>query len=131
MERQLRVLIADTVPRARAALRALLDGWLDIDVVGEAANGQELVQLAGVMHPDVVVLDVAMPLMEGLDAMRAIKRRRPETRVIVLTLYAWHRPAALAAGADAFLLKGCPIAELAWAIRQEPTRTDAYHDPGR
>jgi DNA-binding NarL/FixJ family response regulator len=130
MERQLRVLIADAVPRSRAALRALLDGWPGVAVVGEAANRQDVVQLVASAHPDVVVLDVVMPLTDGLDAARAIKRCRPETRVIVLTLYAGHRPAALAAGADAFLLKGCPIAELSEVIRQQRTTTDASRCSG-
>jgi DNA-binding NarL/FixJ family response regulator len=120
MEHKLRVLIADAVPRARAALQALLSGWPDIDVVGEAANGSEVVQMVWDNHPDVVVLDVNMPLLDGLEATRAIKRRQPATRVIVLTLYADYRSAALAAGADAFLLKGCPIAELARMLRQHP-----------
>jgi DNA-binding NarL/FixJ family response regulator len=125
MERPLRVLIADAVPRARAALAALLSGWPDIDVVGAAANGSEVVQMVWDNHPDVVVLDVNMPLLDGLEATRAIRRRQPATRVIVLTLYADYRSAALAAGADAFLLKGCPIAELARMLRQHQANSAA------
>jgi DNA-binding NarL/FixJ family response regulator len=130
MERPLRVLIADAVPRARAALEALLSGWPDIDVVGAAANGSEVVQMVWDNHPDVVVLDVNMPLLDGLEATRAIKRRQPATRVIVLTLYADCRSAALAAGADAFLLKGCPITELAWMLRQHQANSAANRCQG-
>jgi DNA-binding NarL/FixJ family response regulator len=112
----LRIVIADAVPRARAALLALLRRWPDVSVVGEAADGQELVQLVASGQPDVVVLDARLPLLDGLGATRAIKGSRPATRVIVLSLYADQRQAALAAGADVFLLKGCPITDLARAI---------------
>jgi len=67
-------------------------------------------------RPDAVLMDVQMPLLNGLRATRIIKSACPETRVIVLTTYAGYRGAALAAGADAFLLKGCPAGDLAEAL---------------
>ncbi|MGD2166333.1 MAG: response regulator, partial [Anaerolineae bacterium] len=68
------------------------------------------------LKPNVVLMDARMPLMDGLTATRAIKERWPEVRVVVLTMYGSHRGDALAAGADAFLIKGCPTDELLGAI---------------
>jgi DNA-binding NarL/FixJ family response regulator len=67
-------------------------------------------------RPDVVLLDIQMPIMDGLEAARLIKSQWPEVRVVILTMYARYRSAALAAGADAFLLKGCTTEELQEAI---------------
>ena len=117
MSQRLRVLIADDEPRARRSLRALLSTWREVQVVGEAADGQEVVRLAKECQPDVVLLDIKMPVMDGLEAIRIIKSRWPDRRVIVLTMYADHRAEALAAGADVFLLKGNTEALLE-AIRQ-------------
>jgi DNA-binding NarL/FixJ family response regulator len=113
---QTRVLIADDRPRSRSGLRALLDLRPETVVVGEAADGQEAVRLVEECHPDVVLMDARMPVMDGLEATVLIKQRRPEVRVVVLTIHATYRAAALAAGADAFLIKGCPAAELLRAI---------------
>lgn len=103
---RIRVLIADDVPRTRAGLRALLAIDPEIEVVGEAADGQAAVRLAEEHQPDVVLMDVRMPGMGGLEATRIIKARWPAVKVIVLTIYAAYRDDALAAGADAFVRKG-------------------------
>jgi len=116
MEQCTRVLIADDRPRSRDGLKALLLTWPEVEVVGEAADGREAVGLVEESHPDVVLMDSRMPVMDGLEATRLIKGNWPEVRVIVLTLYASHRTDALAAGADAFLVKGCPAEELLEAI---------------
>jgi DNA-binding NarL/FixJ family response regulator len=113
---QTRVLIADDRPRSRSGLRALLDLRPEIVVVGEAADGQEAVLLVEEYRPDVVLMDARMPMLDGIEATRLIKERWPEIRVIVLTIHAAYRTDALAAGADAFLIKGCPAAELLRAI---------------
>jgi DNA-binding NarL/FixJ family response regulator len=127
--REVRVVIADDEPRARKALKALLNAvtlgpsgnnGLRVEVIGEAANGQEAVQLAAEHQPDVVLMDLHMPLMDGLQATRAIKSQQPGVRVVVLTIYADQRRNALAAGADVFLLKGCAVNELLAAILDEP-----------
>jgi DNA-binding NarL/FixJ family response regulator len=111
-----RVLICDDEPRARQALRALLltrevtgndESSSTIHVVGEARDGYEAVQLVKTILPEVVVIDACMPGMDGLEATRFIKKNCPRVRVIVLTMDPDQRVAALAAGADAFLLKGC------------------------
>jgi len=80
------------------------------------ANGVEALQLVEKCQPDVALMDIPMPVMEGLEAIRLIKSRQPQVRIVVLTMYTTHRAAALAAGADAFLLKGCPAQDLLEAI---------------
>jgi DNA-binding NarL/FixJ family response regulator len=87
-----------------------------VEVVGEAGDGQEAVRLVEGLCPNVVLMDVKMPVMDGLEAARLIKGRWPEVKVIVLTVHASYRARALAAGADAFLVKGCPAEELLAAI---------------
>ena len=124
MEQRVRVLIADDQVHIRKGLQALLTAWPEIEVVGMAANGVEVVQLVEKCRPDVALMDIPMPVpalsgaegMEGLEAIRLIKSRWPQVRIVVLTMYTAHRAAVLAAGADAFLLKGCPAQDLLEAI---------------
>jgi DNA-binding NarL/FixJ family response regulator len=111
-----RLVIADDSPRARHGQRALLTIQPGIEIVGEAADGAEAVRLVEAVQPDGVILDVRMPGMDGLEASRLIKDRWPEIRVIVLSVDAIYREEALAAGADAFLVKGCSTKELLEAI---------------
>jgi len=106
------VLIADDSTRSRSGLRALLTTWPEVEVVGEAVNGQEALRQVAEYHPDVVLMDARMPLMDGLEATRLIKSKWPEIKVVVLTLYVAYRTRALSAGADAFLVKGCSNEEL-------------------
>lgn len=119
-ERNTRIVIADDGLRARRALRALLGTCQTVEVVGEARNGDEATRLVAQHHPDAVLMDARMPVLDGLSAARLIKQQCPQTRVVVLTMYADRREAALAAGADAFLLKGCPLDDLLGAIHQPP-----------
>ncbi len=111
-----RILICDDEPRARQALQALLltrevtcqdESSSRIHVAGEARDGNEAVQLVKSILPEVVVIDACMPGMDGLEATRFIKENWPEVRVVMLTMHPDQRAAALDAGADAFLLKGC------------------------
>jgi DNA-binding NarL/FixJ family response regulator len=131
MDQRVQVLIVDHEVHTRQGLQALLAAWPQIEVVG-AANGAEAVQLVEKCQPDVALMDIPRPVpalssspqrgegsiesMDGLQAIRLIKSRWPQVRIVVLTMYTTHRAAALAAGADAFLLKGCPAEALQDAI---------------
>jgi len=112
-----RVCIIDDSARARDGLRALLATWPEISVAGEAATGRDGVQLVAECLPDVVLMDLQMPVMDGLEATRIIKQRWPTISVVVLTMYAAEPPAALAAGADAFVIKGSAPERLLTALR--------------
>ena len=116
MSEQCKVLIADDNMRARLGLRALLALNPEIEVVGEVADGREAVQRVRDGQPDVVLMDARMPQMDGLEATRQIKGHWPQVRIVMVSMYASHRAEALAAGADAFLVKGCPAGELLAAI---------------
>ncbi len=109
MKRQVRVLIADDQGPTRQGLRALLTLFPQVEVVGEAEDGREAVHMVAECQPDVVVMDIQMPVMDGLEATRRIREQWPEVRVIALTMYPKYRVQAVAAGVGAFLLKGSPI----------------------
>lgn len=115
----LRVLVADDHEIVRQGLAALLREQEDIQFVGEAANGREAVDLASRLRPDVVVMDVAMPLMNGDEATRQTKLHLPDTRVVALSMYAEEGMAERMrrAGAEAYILKTAPADELLAAIR--------------
>jgi len=106
MAEAVRILIVDDQPRARRSLRALLSTWPRAAAIGEAGNGREALQLTAELRPDLVLMDVRMPEMDGLEATRQIKAEWPQVKVILLSIYTEHRDAALAAGADAFVGKG-------------------------
>jgi len=116
MSETIRILIADDTLPTRQGLKALLTMMPRVKVIGQATNGQEAVQLVDMLHPDVVLMDIQMPVMDGLEAMRCIKRHWPEVRVIALTIYASYLTEALSAGADEFMLKGCASKVLLGAI---------------
>jgi DNA-binding NarL/FixJ family response regulator len=116
MNNRIRLVIADDRPQSREGLRALLATWPGIEVVGEVAGGQAAVRLTEELSPDVVLMDIRMPGMDGIEATRAIKSRWPTVRVVAVTLYREYRSDALAAGADSFLVKGCTPEELIEAI---------------
>jgi DNA-binding NarL/FixJ family response regulator len=111
-----KVLIADDNMRARSGLRGLLALCRETEVIGEAAGGREAVDMVRDHQPDVVLMDVRMPQMDGLEATRQIKHQWPQVRVVAVSMYASHRADALAAGAEAFVVKGSPTAELLAAI---------------
>ncbi len=115
----IRVLLVDDDPLVRSALTLMLGGQSDIDVVGEAPNGQVGVALVGDLDPDVVLMDIRMPVMDGLEATRVLHQQPSPPRVVVLTTFDAddHVVRAVAAGADGFLLKDTPPGDIVQAIR--------------
>jgi DNA-binding NarL/FixJ family response regulator len=112
---KLRVVIADDQPMMRAGFKAVLEAAGDIEVVAEASNGEEAVRAATEMVPDVVLMDIRMPGMDGIEATR----RLPRQRVLVLTTFGLDQYIidALRAGASGFLLKDAPTQEVVAAVR--------------
>jgi DNA-binding NarL/FixJ family response regulator len=106
MAKRIRVLVADNRRRVRQSMRALLGAWSEIEEVFEAASGREALRLVEAFQPDVVLIEVRMPGMDGLEATRLIKAKWQQVRVIVLSMYVEYETAAMAAGADAFVAKG-------------------------
>ncbi|MEU4639473.1 response regulator transcription factor [Micromonospora sp. NPDC023814] len=117
----IRVLLVDDQHLIRAGLRMLCDAQTDIEVVGEADNGRDAVLLAARLVPDVVVMDLRMPGVDGITATSRILADRPATRVVVLTTFGDdddHLYPALTAGACGFLLKDAPPADLLDGVRR-------------
>lgn len=114
------VLIADDHPFVRHGLRTYLETLDDLEVVGEAADGAEAVALAGSLLPEVVLMDLVMPELDGVEATRAIRAASPSTKVIVLTSFDDDEKVfpAIKAGAAGYLLKDVHPAELAEAVRK-------------
>jgi DNA-binding NarL/FixJ family response regulator len=115
----IRVLLADDHNIVREGLRSLLEKEPDIDIVAMADNGRTAVQLAAELKPDVVVLDIAMPELNGIEATRRISRDDPQIKVLALSMHSARRfvTEALSAGAKGYLLKDCAAEELVRAIR--------------
>jgi DNA-binding NarL/FixJ family response regulator len=113
------VLVVDDHAVVREGLRAFLELQEGIEVVGEAADGEEALAEADRLRPDVVLMDLVMPRLDGVSALRALRERLPETRVIVLTSFLDDDKLmpALRAGAAGYLLKNAPPQELARAVR--------------
>lgn len=126
----IRVLLVDDEAMVRAGLRLVLETEEDIEVVGEATDGEEGVRAAAGLRPDVVLIDVRMPRMDGLAATRRILAEAPGTKVIVLTTFNDDSCVreALRLGASGFLLKVAPPERLAEAVRVA-ARGDALLDP--
>ena len=114
-----KVLIIDDRLVSRKGIRALMLTQPDIQVIGEATNGEKAIQFVNENKPDVVVIDAFMPVMNGLEATRIIKKRWRNIRVVILTLNDDIREEAIAAGADAFLVKGCSPDDLILEIKNK------------
>ena len=113
----LRVLIADDAPDIRLLLRMYLTDSR-LEVVGEATNGSEAVELAASEQPDAVILDLAMPVMDGLQAIPLIKEASPDTKIVVLSGFDADRMAerALKLGADTYLQKGVALGDISQTL---------------
>jgi DNA-binding NarL/FixJ family response regulator len=116
---QIRILLADDHTLLREGIRSLLQGQADMVVVGEAEDGRGVVQLASDLKPDIVLMDIAMPLLNGLEATRQIKRDHPQIHVLVLTMHdnEEYVRQVLQSGASGYLLKRAAASELVAAIR--------------
>ena len=126
----IRVLLCDDQALVRGGFRMILETQPDLEVVGEAGNGADAVELARQLKPDIVLMDIRMPGLDGIEATRRTMLASPGTRVMMLTTfgedgYVWQ---AMKAGASAFLLKDAPPEELAAAVRTV-ARGDALLDP--
>jgi DNA-binding NarL/FixJ family response regulator len=119
MERKIRILVADDHPVVRVGLVSMLGTQPDFEVIGEAADGQEVVTAALDLRPDVVLLDLEMPRLDGVEVIRAVRRFAPRLRFIVLTAFDRDEQilGAVRAGAEGYLLKGTPRDEVFRAIR--------------
>lgn len=116
---KIRVLICDDHTILREGIRLLLNAQPDIEVVGEASDGRDAVAQARALKPDVILMDIAMPLLNGLEATKQIRRDDPNARVLVLTMYESDEYVAqmLEAGATGYVLKKVAGSELVYAIR--------------
>jgi DNA-binding NarL/FixJ family response regulator len=130
MVSKLRVLLADDHNVVRAGLRALVDGQADMEVVGEAADGEAACRLARELRPDVAVLDISMPVMGGAQAAARIRREGPEVKVLALTVHEdrGYLQQLLQAGASGYLLKRAAADDLIHAIRTV-ARGGTFLDP--
>ena len=116
---QIQVLLVDDHVMVRKGMKALLDEYEDIHVIGEAANGSVAIELAQQLKPDVILMDLAMPLMDGIEATKRIIASQPDQRIIVLTSYSGDDKLfpAIKAGALGYLVKDAQPEELVESIR--------------
>jgi len=126
----IKILLADDHKITRDGLRALLEQQSNMNVVGEAENGREAVRLASELAPDVVVMDISMPELNGIEATRQIRGDLPDTKVIALSMYADRRYVVgmLKAGVSGYLLKNCAFDELVSAI-DAVTHNESFLSP--
>ncbi len=119
MVKKKRIVIAEDYTILREGLRALISSNPDLEVVGEAEDGKDAIQCVEKLSPDLILVDLSMPRTNGVDAIREIKRRCPETKVVALTVHKAEEYilAALEAGADGYVLKDATHAELMTAIK--------------
>lgn len=118
----IRVLIVDDVESVRQDLRTFLTLAENIEIIGEASNGLEAVKLVRLLEPQVIVMDLEMPVMDGYAATRQIKTLRPSCKVVALTIHAeeTEQQKALDAGVDVFVIKGALMKTLIEAIFSAP-----------
>lgn len=116
MDNKLRLMIVDDNPHARKALSALISTQDWVEIIREASNGEDAIGKIEKQIPDLIIMDAQMPVMDGLKATKVIKSKWSQIKIVILTMYPDYREEALAAGADAFLVKGCPLDEVTTLI---------------
>src|SRR5689334_4750244 len=119
MSESIRILIADDHPVVRTGLQGMLAKQAEFVIVGEAQNGEEALRLTGERHPDVVLMDLRMPVVDGVQATIRIRQQYPHVQILILTTYDSDRDivSAIHAGAIGYLLKDAPREDLYQAIR--------------
>ena len=131
MNAKVRIVLAEDHTILREGLRALLTADPDFEIVGEAADGREAVRFVEKQIPDLILMDLSMPRMTGMDAIREIKKRYPQTKIIALTVHKTEEylRTTLQAGADGYVLKDATHEELMMAI-ESVLRGKTYLSPG-
>lgn len=114
-----KIVIAEDHTILREGLKALLSSSIELEVIGEAEDGREAVKLAAALEPDLMLMDLSMPRMNGIEAIKEIKKRNPEIKILVLTVYKTEEYvlASLQAGADGYILKEANHSEFLLAIK--------------
>ncbi len=118
-QKKITVLVCDDHALFREGVKTILNSQPDIEVVGEASDGKEAVQEAIRLSPDIILMDISMPVLKGFDAVRRIKKVRPDTKILILTVYDDEDLVArcLDAGAAGYVLKDSPPLQLVYAIQ--------------
>jgi len=131
MNEKSRIVIAEDHTILREGLRSLLSSHPEFEIVGEAEDGREAIQCVEKFKPDLILTDLSMPRMNGMEAIKEIKRQSPETKILVLTVHKTEEYilATLQAGADGYLLKDSTHAELLMAVKHV-LRGKRYISPG-
>jgi len=118
MEKDIQILVVDDHAVVREGLRRLLEGEEDMELIGQGANGEEALFLVEMLSPNIALIDIKMPGVDGIELTRQIKQKYPSCNVIILTLYDEYLTRAMEAGARGYLLKDIKREELAQAIRR-------------
>ena len=131
MKAKVRIVLAEDHTILREGLRALLSADPDFEIIGEAADGREAVRFVEKQVPDLILMDLSMPRMTGMDAIREIKKRYPQTKIIALTVHKTEEylRTTLQAGADGYVLKDATHEELMMSI-QSVLKGETYLSPG-
>ena len=129
MDNKVRILIVDDNPVLREGLKSILSNSTTFDIVGEAGDGQEAVEVVAKLHPDLVLMDLSMPRMDGIAATREIKKEWPGTKILAFTVHKTpeYQTAAMEAGADGYLVKDSSRTELIQSIRDALDGKQGHH----
>jgi DNA-binding NarL/FixJ family response regulator len=127
---RIRTLIADDHGAMRRVLRAMLEGYHHLEIIGEASNGEEAIQHVNSLHPDLIIMDISMPGLDGLTAAEVIKRSNPETKIVIFSMHNVREliDSAQKLGLDGFVLKDEGRAGLLLAIHEVLQRRTHFPD---